>query len=40
MSSSDYAIFRQTEKQTTNKPLIDKVKLSEKFSQCEKLNTN
>ena len=33
MSASDYAIFRQTEKQTTNKALIDEVKLSEGFSQ-------
>ena len=33
MSASDYAIFRQIEKQTTNKPLIDKIRLSEGFSQ-------
>ena len=33
MSDSGCAIFRQTEKQTTNQPLIDQVKLPKRFSQ-------
>ena len=33
MSDSGCAIIRQTEKQTTNQPLIDQEKLSERFSQ-------